>query len=63
MTTVLNRKNKTTLWKGVKRRMIGRLKDMDSYIDFCIARFLVWREVHRREKQAKHDKRRKEALA
>jgi hypothetical protein len=36
---------------------------MNRYADFCLARFIVWREVHRREKQEKHDKRQRAALA
>jgi hypothetical protein len=28
-------------------------KDLDRYVDFCIARFLVWRELRRERKRKK----------
>lgn len=42
------RERKTRSKRALKRRLLVFLKDLDFYIDFCIARFLVWREMRRR---------------
>jgi hypothetical protein len=36
----------------LKRKMTSFFKDFGHYIDFCIARFLFWRELRRERKKA-----------
>jgi hypothetical protein len=35
---------------ALKRRYITSLKDLNFYIDFCLARYAMWRELRRRQK-------------
>lgn len=37
--------------RAVERKVIDFFKDLDFFIDFCLARWIVWRELHR-EKRA-----------
>ena len=33
--------------RRLKRRLLVFLRDLGSYLDFCIARFILWRETRR----------------
>ena len=39
-------------WALLKHRIVTFFKDFDHYIDYCIARFLFWRELRRQRKRA-----------
>ena len=34
--------------RRLKRRLLVLLRDLDFYLDFCIARFILWRETRRK---------------
>ena len=44
------REIKAIKWAKLKRKMRSFFKDFGHYIDFCIARFLFWRELRRQRK-------------
>jgi hypothetical protein len=39
--------------RAFERKVIGFFKDLDFFIDFCLARWIVWRELHREKKVGK----------
>lgn len=39
--------------RAFKRKVIDFFKDLDFFIDFCFARWIVWREMHREKKVGK----------
>ena len=41
------------MWRTVERKLIAFFKDLDFFIDFCLARWIVWRELHREKKVGK----------
>ena len=51
----VEREIKAIKWARLKRSMRSFFKDFDHYIDFCIARFLFWREPRCEMKRAKNN--------
>jgi hypothetical protein len=41
------RRTLASAWSLFERRLVIFFKDFDHYIDFCIARYIVWRETRR----------------
>ena len=42
-------------WDLLKRRAVSFFKDFSYYIDFCMARFLIWRMMLHERKKAKSE--------
>lgn len=39
------REGKAAKWALLKRNIVSLLKDIDTFVDFCLARYIVWRET------------------
>ena len=37
---------------AVERSVIDYFKDLDLFIDFCLARWIVWLELHRNKRES-----------